>query len=312
MKNKIAHIISPFIAPKGSEMSTVQPITFESMRRAKLYAVDQVDVELFSSQFPEDRSIVPEYFTATPDLQRSVLDVGELEGTRKLPLLKDILDALHSHSDADYFVFTNSDIGLMPQFYVAINDMINEGDDGFIINRRRISDKYNSIEQLDQMYSEVGEMHNGYDCFVFKRELYKKFNLGEVCVGIPHIGNTLAHNLFCWCNDFKLYTNKHLTFHIGMELVKKWGDDTYLKHNYNSFRAVLKTLVPDLKIANIPGAGHVFMKRHFKWLMNPTLHYPTLMRLDFKQWRSPRKKIPKKNTDRRYYEWLQRKVKLEE
>jgi hypothetical protein len=97
-----------------------------------------------------------------------------------------------------------------------------------------------------------------------------------------------------------------------MELVKKWGDNAYMKHNYNSFRAVLKTLAPDLKIANIPGAGHIFVKRHFKWLMNPNLHYPTLMLLDFRQWRAPRKKIQKNNTDHRYYEWLQRKVKLEE
>lgn len=293
-------------------METVQPITFESMRRAKAYAEGRVEVELFTAQFPEDRQVVPDDFTATADLERSVLDLGTVQGTRKLPLLKDILDALYNHSEAEYFVFTNTDIGLMPQFYVAINELIEAGHDAFIINRRRVSGSYNSVDQLDQIYAETGEMHNGYDCFVFKRSLYEKFDLDTVCLGIPHVGNTLAHNLFCWSDNFRLFTNKHLTFHIGMELVKKWGNDSYLKHNYTAFRAVLKRLEPHLKVEAIPGSGYGLFRRHFKWLMNPTLHYPTLMRLDFKQFGAQRTKPKKINSGQRYYEWLQRKVKLDE
>ena len=308
----IAHIISPFKGKPGSEISIVQPITFESMKKAKDYAANSVDVELVSVQFPEDRSIVPNYFSITPDLNRSILDIGSFQGQRKLPLLKDILDSLYEHSNADYFVFTNSDIGLMPQFYMAVNDMINSGLDAFIINRRRVSKKYTSTDQLNQIYSETGEMHNGYDCFVFKRELYEQFSLGEVCLGIPHVGNTLAHNLFCWSTNFQLFTHKHLTFHIGMELVKNWGDRPLLKHNYSSFRNVLNDLTPNLKIENMPGAGYSFFKRQFKWLMNPTLHYPTMLKLDLKQWRVKRKKPNRIDSGQRYYEWLQKRVKLEE
>lgn len=312
MKTTIAHIISPFNAPPGHEMAVVQPITFESMRRARNYAQDRVEVELFTAQFPEDSIVVPDDFTATPNLNRSVLDVGNFNSQRKLPLLKDIIDALYNNSQAEYFVFTNTDIGVMPQFYVAIQEIIEEGHDAFIINRRRVSGKYDSVQQLDQIYSETGEMHNGYDCFVFKRSLCEQFILGEVCLGIPHVGNTLAHNLFCWSSNFRLFTHKHLTFHIGMDLVKNWGDNVFLKHNYNAFRSVLKELEPHLRIENIPGAGKGLVKRHFKWLMNPTLHYPTLMKLDFRQWKTPRQKRKKEDSGQPYYEWLQQKVKLDE
>ena len=308
----IAHIINPFKAKEDSEAAIIQPITFESMRRAKEYASDKVDVELYTAQFEEDRAIIPNYFTPTPDLTSSVLDYVNFSDKRKLPLLRDILDKLHENSDADYFVFTNIDIGLMPQFYVAINAYIEEGLDAFIINRRRVSSRFNSPDQLDEIYSETGLMHNGFDCFVFKREMYEKFYLADVCVGIPNIGNTLAQNLFCWSEHFELFIDKHLTFHVGMELVKNWGDKRFLKHNYLSFRKVLKELYPDMKVQNMPGAGYPFFKRHFKWLMNPNLHYPTMFKLDFKQWNVARKKIRKEDSGQPFYEWLQRKVKLNE
>ena len=312
MKTTIAHIISPFKAKEGSEPAIVQPITFESMRRAKKYASDTVDVELFTAQYPEDREIVPDYFTLTPDLERSIADIPSVGGSRKLPLLKDILDELYTHSEAEYFIYTNVDIGLMQPFYTVVDEYIQQGYDAFIINRRRVSGNYTSVDQLDLIYTDVGEMHNGFDCFVFKRALYEKFDVGEVCVGIPHVGNTLAHNLFCWGENFKLYTNQHLSFHIGMELVKKWGNDALMKHNYASFRKVLKKLTPHLRIENIPASGKPFIKRHFKWLMNPNLHYPTLFKLDFKQWGTQRAPSQREDSGQRYYEWLQEKVKLEE
>ena len=312
MKNQIAHIINPFKAKEGSELSIIQPITFESMRRAVEYAKDVVDVELFTAQYSEDHPIIPDYFTRTPDLNQSSIDLPNIKTGHKLPFLKDILDQLYANSKADYFVYTNVDIGLMEPFYAVINTFIDQGHDAFIINRRRVSTNYNSIDQLDLIYTDVGELHNGYDCFVFKRSLYDKFNLGEVCIGIPHVGNTLAHNLFCWANNFKLYTNKHLSFHIGMDLVKSWGTNDLLKHNYNSFRKVLKELNPDLRIENIPGSGKPIFKRHFKWLMNPTLHYPTLFKLDFRQRSVKRNKSKKEDSGQAFYEWLQEKVKLEE
>jgi hypothetical protein len=288
----IAHIINPVYMGEGTELNRVQPITFETMRRAKAYAEGIVNVELCCVNYPEDDQIAPNDFSLLPHLTRSVADVGTFSTPRKLPILKDILDALHSHSNADYFVYTNVDIAVVPQFYSALNHYVEQGLDSFIINRRRVSTKYDSIEQLDALYSDLGKVHTGYDTFVFKRELLEKFILGDVCLGIPHVGNSLAHNLFAFGENFEILTEKHLTIHIGMELTKAWGDPEHNAHNKAAFRNNLRALYPHFNIANIPGSSRGFFVRHFKWLMNPTLHYPTLLKLDFSQFgqkRKPRK-----------------------
>jgi hypothetical protein len=306
---KIVHIINPF---KGSENhQNIQNITFESIRKAKDYAVD-IDVEIYSTQFQEDIDVVPDFINKKIELTKSVIDYNSKLKVRKLPLIKDVLDGVISNCDADYIVYTNIDIGVMPQFYAAINDIIKEGVDAFIINRRRISEKYNSVNQLEQIYSETGEMHNGYDCFVFKRTLYSQFILGNVCLGIPHVGNTLAFNLMCFANKFRLYTHKHLTFHIGYDLVKNWGGKEYLAHNKKEYLKVLKNLNSKIKLINIPGSSFPFIKRHFKWFMNPTLHYPTLLKIDLRLWNTERYHFNETNDKQKgYYEWLQKKIKLD-
>ncbi len=217
---------------------------------------------------------------------------------------------LYDHSDADYFVYTNIDICLMPQFYSAVNDFISQGYDAFVINRRRISGKYKSVQQLNEMYSEVGAVHTGYDTFVFKRSLFEKFILKDMCVGIPLAGNDLFYNIFCFAERPKLYTNKHLTFHIGMELVKQWGDADYNHHNHNEFRKMLVELVPFLDVRKFPGAELGFISRNFKWLMNPTFDYRTMLSADLKQAGRPRNPGEKeiKGWKHRYYELLVRLI----
>lgn len=308
----IAHIINPVKKDENHELSIAQPITFESLKRARSYTKDVVNVDLITSQYSEDRSVIPEYFTITDDLNRSVLDCGDFKVKRKLPLLKDILFIAYHTTNAEYLIYTNVDIGVMPQFYVAVNEIIDQGYDAFAINRRRVSKKYTSVKDLNQIYSEVGRMHNGYDCFVFKRELFPKFELGNVCVGIPHVSNTLFHNLICYSKKFKLFTDRHLTFHIGYELFKEWGDKSYLNHNKSEFLKVLTRLSKEMNIGNFPGAGYPFLVRHFKWLMNPTLHYPTLLKMDIKQRKQHREPIQHEKKESAYREWLQKRIKLDE
>ncbi len=309
--HSIAHIINPVKVTEGSELHRVQPLTFETMRRAKAYAEGKVEVELCCVNYKEDDAIVPSDFSALPHLKRSVMDCLLLDIPRKLPILKDILESLHKHSQADYFVYSNVDIAVMPQFYSALSDYIDQGLDAFIINRRRVSTKYESIKQLDAMYSDLGKVHIGYDTFVFKREMLEKFVLGDVCVGIPHIGNSLAHNLFAFSSNFEILTQKHLTIHIGMELVKNWGDKQISAHNKTHYHDTLKQLYPHFKIANMPGASRGFFVRHYKWLMNPNFHYPTMMKLDFSQLgekRRPRKIKDGDEQNAAYYRGLLKRI----
>lgn len=284
----LAHIINAVNAPGNRELMLAQSLVFEAAKRSKANAKAPNEITLHTVQYAEDRAIIPSSFTPLPDLQRSVQDLGTFSDKRKLPLIRDILGCAYTNTTADYFIISNSDIIPMPFFYDAVQQIIAEGYDAFIINRRRISKKFDSMEQLETMYSEAGKDHTGYDCFVIKRELFPKFILADVCIGIPHAWNDLAHNLFCFPDKFKLFTRKHLTFHIGMELHKTWGSSDLLAHNTTEFLKVVTALQPHYKIEFIPGSNLPFFKRHFKWLMNYTLHYPSMAKTDFRQWSRPR------------------------
>jgi len=85
----------------------------------------------------------------------------------------------------------------------------------------------------------LGESHAGWDCFVFKRELFPRFRLGHACIGAGWVGRLLLTNFACLAGNFKIFTDRHLTFHIGNE--KAWREERfsdYLAHNRNEWRRV--------------------------------------------------------------------------
>jgi hypothetical protein len=240
---KIAHIVKPVVVDQSSDLFIAQPITFASMRRAKASVAGDISINLFSAQYAEDKSIIPGDFSQTLDLNRSVLDVAEFKVRRKLPLLQDILDRLFDASDADYFVYTNADIALMPEFYSAVSNFVKQGYDSFVINRRTIPSTYSTIEELDQMYTEPGKLHRGWDCFIFPRHYYPQFRLFDVCLGTARVGLALLANLVAYSKQFKEFRHEHLTFHIGdpRNWVRKEYEDYYV-HNTNELMKVLTTL----------------------------------------------------------------------
>jgi|GEM_PF-254027 len=240
---KIAHIINPVKVDRSSDLYIAQPIAFETIKIAKEFAKDNVKIDLFSAQFPEDIDFVPNFFLKTKNLGRSVLDLGTFKEKRKLPILKDILDRLYISSDADYFIYTNSDIALTPNFYTSIAKIIEQGYDAFVINRRTIPDHYSKIEDIPLMYSEIGESHKGWDCFIYKKTLYKAFELGNVCVGIGGVGRVLLWNLVSKARKFEEFKNCHLTFHIGNDRI--WLNEyykDYKSHNRKEAQSVLKKI----------------------------------------------------------------------
>lgn len=311
---RITHIVNPFVAAEGSEMQRVQPITFETMRRAKALAADVAQVNLVAALFEADRMALPEGFTATVELNRSLADVCA-GSKRKLPLLADILERAVHFQDADYIVYTNVDIALMPGFYRMVAHYAGKGFDAFAINRRRISGRFNSTAQLDEMYAEAGETHTGFDTLVFKKELFSKFELGNTVIGLPFVDMTFMHNFYAHAAQFRLFTGKHLTFHIGMDLAKSWGNAPDVAFNKAEAIAVVRKLYPHYKIGNLPGAYRNFFVRHFKWLMNPTFHYPTMFRLDFSQRNEPRRRPEKQaltEVNQSWLEWLVKRVNFED
>jgi glycosyltransferase involved in cell wall biosynthesis len=241
---RLAHVVNPVDLKANSDLYIAQPVTFESMRRSKAFATDIVDVDLLAVGYAEDHGAMPDSgFTILPDLQRSVLDVGEFEVPRKLPLLADLISAGFEGSDADYLVFTNVDIALTPQFYARVAELIDAGHDAIIINRRTISKAHSNVNEIGAMYAEYGRDHPGYDCFVIQRSLYEKFNLGLISVGVHMIGRVLLWNLRAFARNLRIETQEHLTFHIGDDVPSKDARLLdYIRHNVSESLAVLDDL----------------------------------------------------------------------
>ncbi len=256
--NKFAHIINPIKVPQTSDLYVAQPITFETMRNAQLFASGKVEVSLFTAQYVEDMSIVPQGFCRTSNLDRSILDFGKFHHIRKLPLLRDILDRVYEVSgNANFLIYTNVDIGLKPHFYLAVNDFIHAGFDAFVINRRTIPSHYKDIEEVPAMLAEPGVAHRGWDCFVFKRELYPNFKLHELCVGASRVGLGLLANMDAYAQRFREFKREHLTFHIGDE--RYWRNPAfadYDKHNSAQVMHILEEIEEEVGLFardSIPG-----------------------------------------------------------
>lgn len=241
------------------------------MREAQEQAKGKTKVELWSAQFPEDRDVLPLGFAASPDLERSVLDGQSFAKPRKYPLIGEILERLYQSSSAEYLIFTNVDIALMPDFYLRIQELIDQGHDSLIINRRRIPAVYDSPEQLPAMYQVRGKSHPGFDCFVFHRSLFPNFQLAAICTGVPFIGIALAQNLFCYGQSFRLIRDEHLTFHIGMEIFKGRAAREYFQYNRREFWQAIAAMWPDLDSRKFPFGRQILPLRLLRWGLHPSI-----------------------------------------
>ena len=269
---KLVHLVNPVKVAKNHELFTAQPITFASMLNAKDYFINsETELVQATTQFEEDLEIIPSEFTKLSNLTRSIGEVNTKLNSKKLPLLNDILQKSSEIENADYVIFTNVDIGLMPHFYSTILYWINKGHDSIIINKRRLSGSYNSISQLPEIFSDLGKSHPGFDCFVFKAELVPQFILDEICVGIPFSGVSLLHNVAAFAKNTKYLLEEHLTFHIGMNVLK-FNKDLYYQHNKKVFfKKIEPALKPKLELKNLPYSDKSRFKRAISWALNPSI-----------------------------------------
>lgn len=238
---RLSHIINPVKVKPTSDLYVAQPVTFESMRRAKEYAAGQLEIQLLSTQYIEDRDIIPDYIHVLEDLNKSVNDIYNFRVKRKLPLLKDILDILYKNSEgADYLIYTNVDIALQPNFYTAVAEYIKKGYDGILINRRTVPKTYESISDIELMYSFAGEKHGGIDCLIFKREAYPNYKLANAYIGFDPIGKVLGTNILLHANQFLWLWDAALTFHIGND--KTWFVDNFSDYRTENYHQYIKSL----------------------------------------------------------------------
>ena len=178
LKNKeisFSHIVNTTTNPK---FELAQSITIQSMLNAKQKSTS--NVELLHTSFENEYQSI-DGFSYAGDLKKSAKDVKRFNINRRLPLIKEIFDNGCLAATNQYFIYTNIDISLMPDFYNQIAQLINQGYDCIIVNRKNIDDsKYRTIEQIEDMYADSGEPHVGMDCFVFK----KRYSISNRITGI--------------------------------------------------------------------------------------------------------------------------------
>lgn len=232
MEFALNHIINPVNIGVESDLHIAQPITFESLKRAKDFSSSKIEVNLLTTQFKEDKITIPEGFEVLEDLKGSTQTLG-LNTSKKLPFIQEIISRAIQRSNAeDYIIYSNLDIAVQPHFYDFIHSQIENGARGIVINRRTISKQYTSSDELDLMYKAIGESHPGFDCFIFPVKDFPNFYLEQTLLGANWIGRILLLNLVAHCQPFILFDDEHLTFHIGDD--KAWQDPRFSRlHEWN-------------------------------------------------------------------------------
>jgi len=200
-----------------------QAIALASMLRAREES-KKANVTLAASVFPEDREILPKDFVRLRDLSRSITtEYPLLNFSKNLPFVNDIFDNLRSsqnYDSFDYVVYTNADIIVRKNFYDIVAVEIENGYDGFIINRQTVSNRKSgkgdeheentlfTAQDLDSIYKLEGKQHPGSDCFVMKRDIFEQIYMGNIFLGYPPIGNILSVQVESLAKRFKQFATK--------------------------------------------------------------------------------------------------------
>lgn len=280
---QLYHIINPVRVTQSSDLFYAQPITFESMKRAQSFCQEEAEIFLVTTQYEEDLPIIPDYFKILSNLERSILDVHPELKRKKLPLIKDILQkAVEECPLADYIIYTNVDIGLMPHFYDFVIQKIHLGHDAIVINRRRIPNRYFRIEDLPSIYSDLGRSHPGFDCFVIKKSIIEQFILDDICIGISFLEACLVHNIFSFAQNPLFIPDGHLTFHIGMDVLVPRNNDFYRHNRKTFFNKIYPQLKPHFDLKKFPYGNVKWPKRAINWMLNPALFTRNYLNLEGK------------------------------
>jgi hypothetical protein len=304
------HILNTVSERESASVNKVQEITVTGINRALAVKKDEIIVDFIEfSAFEKKQTVLTNSRFAYTEL--ALNRQKGFENQKALPFLLPFLKEIRLTLANDYVIYTNIDIILTEQFYNVVDKLIAKGHDAIVINRRRVSQKYLNDFDYEMVITEAGRSHTGYDTFIFKTDLIDKFAVANVCLGIPPAGNDLFYNLFTHAQNPVLYTEKALTFHIGMELFKEWGDKHVEKENYREMKKVLAELKPQMDISKFPASELGFFRRHFKWFWNPTFSYPVMFSVDIKQLgkkRKQKKKPEVKGGKQRFLEWLIRHI----
>lgn len=242
---RLAHVINAFSRPGDAAHKRIMQLTLDSLIQAR--DLDQGPVQLVGVVQHDDHVSLPESFSIAPVLTRTVSDVVSFQTPVPLPLLFDILDkGVHEASDAEYIIFSNLDICLVPHFYRAVRELLRFGFDALTINRRLLDKSLLDMDSVASLHlGDLGLPHAGFDCFVFRRDAYHRFMRNNACIGQGAVMRGLLYNMVAHSNRMLMLKNCHFTYHFGND--ETWRDSTseYWRHNLREAHGVLRNLCSD-------------------------------------------------------------------
>lgn len=228
------HILNPFRAKVDSGHWIASRVTWQTLRIAHARArAHGLDVDCCAVILPGDESAVEEPVGRIAYLNRTIQDIKRLKPPRLFPLIEDVLTAGASGSLGSHVIFSNMDISVKPDFYLALADLVTGKlgtDVPFTVHRSNI-DPSLALGSLEQMYEASGPLGIGYDCFVIPKNLVQDLDLGTCCIGAPHFDYLLFMALDARSGHrAKSMTQERLTFHLGNDIAWVAMID-YVEHN---------------------------------------------------------------------------------
>jgi hypothetical protein len=254
---RIRHVLSTVGPEASADLCRAQDTTIESIERAIRAADPTLEIDVRAVHFADESPPDREWLTSVPTLERSILDFCESDLNRRLPLLRDVLDAFGDPEEYDLAVYTNVDIALHPLFYDLIRDIYGRGFDAFSINRRTVQARLADTTLAD-FATAVGTSHPGYDCFVMHPRLTAA-EVGALSLGVRGVARALLWNLILRAENYKTISNVHATFHIGDD--RAWTDPRFAvfdDHNQRELLDVFTKLVDEFglsRVRKLPGAN---------------------------------------------------------
>ncbi len=243
MISHIVNLIEIQDRHKESYLHVAQPVTLASMLNAKKHAAGTVDVGLYCVKHRDEDIESPRGFIQTEDLSRYAHDcLDAIPKTRNYPLIGDIISKLYEASTSEYFIYSNIDIGLFPNFYTRVKELIDSGHDALCINRRDMPKKLwrRAIDETNyhKLFAKDGKKHPGTDCFVFARSCVPRMNLGKVFIGAPPVGKVLRAQISDQASNFIHIKEEALTFHLGRDWAWNYPDNPFREENNRQAQAV--------------------------------------------------------------------------
>jgi hypothetical protein len=121
------------------------------------------------------------------------------------------------------------------------------------------------LEDILLMYAKVGETYPGWDCFIFKRDLYPRFVVGQACIGTDWIGRMMIAKA-ALAKRFKVCKDLQMTFHIGDEQVWKTNKfSEYAAHNKEECRKTLLEFEEKYGSFDRKGLPGRFLSKRAEW-----------------------------------------------